>query len=107
MEQPDFESILEAYPVRVANFEGPLDLLLHLIKQNELNIYDIPIALITKQYLDYLAMGFDEDAPDGFAELVAGVVLRHPDRSAELESVISVDLPLLLRGFGSTPSGSA
>jgi segregation and condensation protein A len=54
MEQPDFESILEAYPVRVANFEGPLDLLLHLIKQNELNIYDIPIALITKQYLEYI-----------------------------------------------------
>ena len=41
-------------PVRLGNFEGPLDLLLHLIKQNELNIYDIPIALVTKQYLDYI-----------------------------------------------------
>ncbi len=51
---PDFESVLEAYPVRLGNFEGPLDLLLHLIKQNELNIYDIPIALVTKQYLDYI-----------------------------------------------------
>jgi len=50
----DFESILEAYPVRLQMFEGPLDLLLHLIKQNELNIYDIPIALVTKQYLEYL-----------------------------------------------------
>ena len=50
----EFESILEAYPVRLGNFEGPLDLLLHLIKQNELNIYDIPIALVTKQYLDYI-----------------------------------------------------
>jgi len=49
-----FESILEAYPVRLSNFEGPLDLLLHLIKQNELNIYDIPIALVTRQYIDYI-----------------------------------------------------
>ena len=35
-----------------SSFEGPLDLLLHLIKKNELNIYDIPITLITPQYLD-------------------------------------------------------
>src|ERR671934_727146 len=55
MEQPqEFESILEAYPVRLQNFEGPLDLLLHLIKTHEVNIYDIPIALITEQYLGYI-----------------------------------------------------
>ncbi len=42
------------YQVRIENFEGPLDLLLHLIKKSEINIYDIPIALITGQYLDYL-----------------------------------------------------
>jgi segregation and condensation protein A len=53
---PEFESILEAYPVRLANFEGPLDLLLHLIKKHEVNIYDIPIALITDQYLVYLSL---------------------------------------------------
>ena len=53
MEQP-FESALEAYPVHLENFDGPLDLLLHLIKKHELNIYDIPIALITAQYLEYL-----------------------------------------------------
>ena len=52
--ESEFESILEDYPVRLVNFEGPLDLLLHLIKKHELNIYDIPIALITQQYLDYL-----------------------------------------------------
>ena len=49
-----FESILEAYPVRLSNFEGPLDLLLHLIKQNEVSIYDIPIALVTRQYIEYI-----------------------------------------------------
>ena len=53
MEQ-EFESILDAYPVRLQNFEGPLDLLLHFIKKNEVSIYDIPIALITKQYIDYI-----------------------------------------------------
>ena len=35
-------------------FEGPMDLLVHLIKKNELDIYDIPIALITEQYLQYV-----------------------------------------------------
>ncbi len=37
------------------DFEGPLDLLLFLIKKNEINIYDIPIASITEQYLEYLS----------------------------------------------------
>jgi segregation and condensation protein A len=43
-----------SYSVRLGMFEGPLDLLLHLIKKNEINILDIPISLITEQYLDYL-----------------------------------------------------
>ncbi len=38
----------------LTDFEGPLDLLLHLIKQTKIDIYDIPIAEITAQYLDYL-----------------------------------------------------
>jgi segregation and condensation protein A len=42
--------------VKVQAFEGPLDLLLHLIKKHEINIYDIPMALITQQYLEYLNM---------------------------------------------------
>src|SRR6185503_3462361 len=52
--EQEFESLLEDYPVHLQNFEGPLDLLLHLIKKNEVDIYDIPIALVTQQYLDYL-----------------------------------------------------
>ena len=45
----------EIYAVRVENiFEGPMDLLVHLIRKHELDIYDIPIALITEQYLHYL-----------------------------------------------------
>ena len=43
-----------SYQVKLEVFEGPLDLLLHLIKKNELNIYDIPVSLITQQYLEYI-----------------------------------------------------
>jgi segregation and condensation protein A len=43
-----------AYKVTLPSFKGPLDLLLHLIKQNEIDIYDIPIALVTDQYNSYL-----------------------------------------------------
>ncbi|NGZ09254.1 MAG: segregation/condensation protein A [Nitrospira sp. LK70] len=50
----DFEQTELPYQVRIENFEGPLDLLLHLIKKNEINIYDIPVAMIAQQYLDYL-----------------------------------------------------
>ncbi len=42
------------YQVKLENFDGPLDLLLFLIQENEIDIYDIPIALITKQFLEYL-----------------------------------------------------
>jgi segregation and condensation protein A len=44
------------YTVRLEMFEGPLDLLLHLIHKNELDIANIPIALITEQYLEYLKL---------------------------------------------------
>ncbi|NOZ61108.1 MAG: segregation/condensation protein A [Calditrichaeota bacterium] len=43
-----------AYRVKLRNFEGPLDLLLFLIKKNEVDIYDIPMADITRQYLEYV-----------------------------------------------------
>lgn len=45
-----------SYVVRLESFEGPLDLLLHLIKKSEVDIYDIPVSIITDQYLDYLKM---------------------------------------------------
>jgi segregation and condensation protein A len=44
------------YEVKLDIFEGPLDLLLYLIRKNEIDIYDIPIALITEQYLKYMEM---------------------------------------------------
>jgi segregation and condensation protein A len=47
-------SVLRFTCFRLKDFEGPLDLLLFLIKKNEVNIYDIPVAQITEQYLHYL-----------------------------------------------------
>lgn len=43
-----------AIPVKLEVFEGPLDLLLHLIEKNKVDIYDIPIVLITTQYMNYI-----------------------------------------------------
>jgi segregation and condensation protein A len=44
------------YRISLPEFEGPLDLLLHLVKRHELNIFDIPISFITKKYLEYLEL---------------------------------------------------
>jgi segregation and condensation protein A len=74
---------------KLSEFEGPLDLLLFLIRKNEINIYDIPIAQITEQYLDYLrgAEAIDlEDLTD--FQLTAAVLLHIKSRTllpAEME----------------------
>ncbi len=50
-----------ALSVKLEVFEGPLDLLLHLIEKNKIDIYDIPIVVITEQYLDYIRQMETED----------------------------------------------
>lgn len=50
-----------AIPVKLEVFEGPLDLLLHLIDKNKVDIYDIPIVEITEQYLEYIKQMKDRD----------------------------------------------
>jgi segregation and condensation protein A len=72
-----FESQLDAIQVRLESFEGPLDLLLHLIRKHEVNIYDIPIALITEQYLDYLAVMQELDLDLASEFLVMAATLIH------------------------------
>src|SRR5262245_24695402 len=59
--------------VRLERFEGPLDLLLHLIKRDEIDIYDIPIARITQQYLAYLDLmrSFDLEVAGEFLVMAA------------------------------------
>lgn len=61
---------------RLGSFEGPLDLLLFLIKKNEVNIYDIPIASITEQYIEYLdyAVGSDLAALTDFYAMAANLL---------------------------------
>ncbi len=69
--------IADSYTVKLEIFEGPLDLLLHLIRRNQVDIYDIPIATITDQYLDYLNMmrSFNLDVAGEFL-LMAATLLQ-------------------------------
>ncbi|WP_343209145.1 segregation/condensation protein A [Anaerolentibacter hominis] len=62
-----------AISVKLEAFEGPLDLLLHLIDKNKVNIYDIPIAMITDQYMEYLNQmeGKDMDVMSEFLLMAA------------------------------------
>ncbi len=72
-----FESQLDAITLRLESFEGPLDLLLHLIKKNEVNVYDIPIALITEQYLQYLNLMQELNLDVASEFLVTAATLIH------------------------------
>ncbi|HBA38674.1 MAG TPA: segregation/condensation protein A, partial [Deltaproteobacteria bacterium] len=62
--------------VKLEIFEGPLDLLLHLIKKNELSITDIPIATITEQYLSTLELmqGLNLDVAGEFLVMAATLI---------------------------------
>jgi segregation and condensation protein A len=65
--------MLEDYEIKLEIFEGPMDLLLHLIRKNKVDIYDIPIALIMDQYLKYLDMmrSLNIDVAGDFLEMAA------------------------------------
>src|SRR6266853_3504978 len=76
-ESHDFESSIDALPIHLDNFEGPLDLLIHLIRKNELNIYDIPISLITQQYLDAIQLLQELDLDVAGEFLVMAATLIH------------------------------
>ncbi len=64
------------YEVRLEIFEGPLDLLLHLIHKNEVDIFDIPIATITDQYLEYLDLmkAFNIDVAGDFLIMASTLI---------------------------------
>jgi segregation and condensation protein A len=65
-----------AYEVRIDAFEGPMDLLLHLIREQEIDIHDIPIAAITEQYLEYLSFmqSLDLALAGEFLEMAATLI---------------------------------
>jgi segregation and condensation protein A len=64
---------MSEYKIKLDGFEGPMALLLHLIEKNKIDIYDIPIAMVTEQYLEYLqAMEeFDIDVASEFLVMAA------------------------------------
>jgi segregation and condensation protein A len=66
-----------SYRISLDHFEGPLDLLLHLIKKNDIDIYDIPIALVLEQYLQYveLAKELNIDLAGDFLLTAAELIL--------------------------------
>lgn len=66
-----------AFRIQLPTFEGPLDLLLHLIKKHELNILDLPIAFVTERYLDYLHMMQELDLDVASEYLLMAATLAH------------------------------
>ena len=60
---------MEDISYKLDKFEGPLDLLLHLIEKNKVSIYDIPIAEITDQYLEYVSH-MEEESLDVISEFL-------------------------------------
>ena len=67
------DSVNTEYQVNIPVFEGPMDLLLHLVTKNRIDIHDIPIQSITSQYLDYLnaASEFDLELGSSFFAMAA------------------------------------
>lgn len=73
----DDEPVKGAYHVALPTFEGPLDLLLHLIQQHELDIKDIPIAFVSEKYLEYIVMMQDLNIDLASEYLVMAATLAH------------------------------
>ncbi|HEX4352046.1 MAG TPA: segregation/condensation protein A [Polyangiales bacterium] len=66
-----------AFRIQLPTFEGPLDLLLHLIRKHELDILDLPIAFVTERYLDYLQMMQELDLDVASEYLLMAATLAH------------------------------
>lgn len=78
-----------SYNVKLDIFEGPLDLLLHLIKKNEVDIYAIPIAVITDQYIEYIEMMKEMNLDFAGEFLVMAATLVH----IKSKQLLPVDSP--------------
>jgi segregation and condensation protein A len=86
------------YSVKLSSFEGPLDLLLFLLRKNEVDIYDIPISVVVKQYIEYLG-GLEELSIDRAGEylLMLATLMRIKSRMLlpgdELEDEDNIEDP--------------
>jgi segregation and condensation protein A len=95
----------EPYSIKLPVFEGPMDLLLHLIKENKLDIYDIPISLITGQYLEYIELmkELNLEIAGEFLVMAATLIqiksrmLLPPDEAAPEEEPVDPRLELVSR----------
>src|SRR3989440_6468927 len=76
------------YRVELDVYNGPMDLLLYLIKRDELDIYDIPIARITNTYMTYMQMLKDLRSEDGLDINVAGEFLVMAATLMEIKSAM-------------------
>jgi segregation and condensation protein A len=65
------------FEIKLPMFEGPLDLLLHLIRKHELNVLDLPISFVTERYLEYLQMMQELDLDEASEYLVMAATLAH------------------------------
>ena len=91
--------VVSSFQIQLQQYEGPLDLLLDLIRKQQINIYDIPIARITSQYLEYMqkAMAMDLELGSEFVYMAATLIhikskLLLP-RDPELEKIMPEDDP--------------
>jgi segregation and condensation protein A len=95
----------QLYKIKLPEFEGPMDLLLHLIKENKVDIYDIPISLITGQYLEYIEImkELDLEIAGEFLVMAATLIqiksrmLLPPDEEAPPEEMEDPRLELVQR----------
>ena len=95
----------ELYKIKLPVFEGPLDLLLHLIRENKIDIYDIPISFITGQYLEYIGIMKELSLEIAGEFLVMAATLIHiksrmllpPDEEVEAEEMEDPRLELVQR----------
>lgn len=95
----------ELYKIKLPAFEGPLDLLLHLIRENKVDIYDIPIVFITSRYLEYIEMmkELDLEIAGEFLVMAATLIqiksrmLLPPDEEAAPEQAEDPRLELVQR----------
>ncbi|MDX2018322.1 MAG: segregation/condensation protein A [Planctomycetota bacterium] len=103
--------LTEDYRVRLEDFEGPLDLLLFLIRKDELDVHDIPIARITDQYLAFLArlgLASAKDASNAAVDIdVAGEFLVMAATLMEIKSRMIGPRPTAIGEAGENPAAQA
>ena len=97
-------ALTKACTIKIQNFEGPFDLLFHLIEKNQVNIYDIPINEITDQYMEYLFAMQELDLEIASEFLVMAATLLHiksrmllPDKKERQDEEIDPREELILK----------